>query len=198
MPKVVDSAQRRAELTEVTASEIARVGLDGITLRDIARAGGWTTGIVNHYFTDKRDLLLATFRSRADAARQAVERRLAEGATPLEAIIESALPLDEEGTLNWRVWLAFWGAAVGDDELTDAQQARHHTFHASISAALRAEQAAGRLLADLDAEHEARRLVAVLDGIAVQAVFDPEHWPPATQRRIVGEHLATLTTPEGS
>jgi len=53
---------------EVTAREIARVGLERVTLRDIARAGGWTTGIVSHYFVDKRELMIATFRSRAGSA----------------------------------------------------------------------------------------------------------------------------------
>ena len=43
-----------------------------------------------------------------------------------------------------------------------------------LAQALAAEQAAGRLQQDLDLDHEARRLVAVLDGIAVQAVFEPQ------------------------
>ena len=192
MPKVVDSEQRRAELTRVTAGEIARVGLDGVTLREIARAGGWTTGIVSHYFVDKRDLLLATFRSRADAARDRIDVSLAGGASMLDAIVDSALPLDEEGALNWKVWLAFWGAAVGDPELSAAQQDRHRSFHRAIAQALAAEQAAGRLRQELDVDHEARRLVAVLDGIAVQAVFEPQCWPAAVQRRVVAEHVATL------
>jgi len=46
--------------------------------------------------------------------------------------------------------------------------------------------------ADLDPAHEARRLVAVLDGIAVQAIFRPDRWPPAEQLQVVEEHLATL------
>ena len=32
MPRVVDAAQRRAELVEMTAREIARVGLERVTL----------------------------------------------------------------------------------------------------------------------------------------------------------------------
>ena len=155
--------------TRVTAGEIARVGLDGVTLREIARAGGWTTGIVSHYFVDKRDLLLATFRSRADAAHDRIDVSLAAGASMLDAIVDSALPLDEEGALNWKVWLAFWGAAVGDPELSAAQQDRHRSFHRALAQALAAEQAAGRLRQELDIDYEARRLVAVLDGIAVQS-----------------------------
>jgi AcrR family transcriptional regulator len=192
MPKVVDADQRRAELTAVTASEIARVGLDHVTLREIARAGGWTTGIVSHYFVDKRDLLLATFRSRAEVAGRQVAALVASGATPLDAFVEAVLPLDAERLLNWQVWLAFWGAAVGDDELTAAQRDRYERFHADVVRALTVERRARRLRARADLAHEARRLITVLDGVAVQALFEPAVWPPRVQRRIVAEHLATL------
>ena len=193
MPKVVDSEQRRAELTRVTAGEIARVGLDGVTLREIARAGGWTTGIVSHYFVDKRDLLLATFRSRADAARDRIDVSLAGGASTARRHRRQRTAARRGGGAQLEGVAGLLGAAVGDPELSAAQQDRHRSFHRATAQALAAEQAAGRLRQELDVDHEARRLVAVLDGIAVQAVFEPQCWPAAVQRRVVAEHVATLS-----
>lgn len=192
MPRVVDPQQRRAQLIDVTAAEIARVGLDQITLRGIARAGGWTTGIVSHYFIDKRDLLIATFRSRADGARQRIEWARAGGATGLEAIIDNALPVDDDRLTSWKVFLAFWAAAVGDDELTAIHVQRHDSFTESVEVALRAERDEGRFRSGFDLAHEARRLIALLDGVALQAVLQPDRWPPTEQRGIVEEHLAQL------
>lgn len=183
--------RRRAELIEVTAREIARVGLERVTLRDIARAGGWTTGIVSHYFVDKRELMIATFRSRADLARARIDDAVSEGAAALPAIVEAALPLDAERAASWKVWLAFWGVAIGDKELSAIQMERHRTFAAAIEAALRAEQEAGRL-GGADAEREALRLVALLDGIALQAIFEPDRWPADEQLTMVRAHLAQL------
>jgi AcrR family transcriptional regulator len=192
MPRVVDADQRRAELVELTAREIARVGLDRVTLRDIARLGGWSTGIVSHYFVDKQDLLLATFRSRADVAGRLARSLVGDGSSPLDAFVEAVLPLDTERLLNWQVWLAFWGAAVGHEALSAAQRSRHATFQAELVRALEAERGADRLRAGLDLDHEALRLITVLDGIAVQVVFEPDRWPPGAQRRMADEHLATL------
>ena len=192
MPRVVDAEQRRAELVELTAGEIAKGGLEQLTLRGLARAGGWTTGVVTHYFVDKRDLLVATFRSRADAARRRVEVEIATGATQLEAIVESALPVDEERLANWKVWLAFWGAAIGDDELSAVQRERHRSFVDSVERALENERTRGRFRDDLDIAREARRIVALLDGVAVQATIQPHAWPPAEQRRILDDHVAML------
>jgi AcrR family transcriptional regulator len=183
--------QRRAELIEVTAREIARVGLERVTLRDIARAGGWTTGIVSHYFVDKRELMIATFRSRADRARERIDAAVSAGAAALPAIVEAALPLDAERAASWKVWLAFWGVAVGDEELSAIQRERHRTFAAAIEAALRAEQDASRF-GGTDAGREALRLVAVLDGIALQAIFEPDRWPAEEQLAMVRAHLAPL------
>lgn len=192
MPRVVDAEQRRRELVDLTARHIARIGLERVTLREVARAGGWSTGIVSHYFHDKRDLLLATFRSRAHHAGLAVRQYLDAGWAPLDAFIEAVLPLDEERLLNWQVWLAFWGSAIGDDELSAAQQERHDSFQHDITNALDVERRAGRLRADIDVDHEALRMIMVLDGIALQVVFSPERWPEHAQRRMVDEHMAGL------
>ena len=192
MPRVVDHEARRAELVELTAQEIARNGLDHLTLRDVARSGGWSTGMVSHYFRDKRALLQATFRSRAEHAGRLVLDLVEGGRPPLDAFVEAVLPLDEERLLNWQVWLAFWGSAIGDPELSAAQQARHDSFHADLVSALVAEREAGRLRRDLDLDHEAMRMIMVLDGIALQVVFSPGRWPPEAQRAMVAEHLAGL------
>lgn len=192
MPRVVDAEQRRRELIDLTAREIARSGLDHVTLREVARAGGWSTGIVSHYFSDKRELLLATFRSRAEHAGSLARQLVQQGYAPLDAFVAAVLPLDDERLLNWQVWLAFWGAAVGDADLSAAQRDRHDSFQRDLMTALSEERNRGRLRPDADLEHEALRLIMVVDGIALQVVFSPDRWPAQAQRRMVAEHLEGL------
>ena len=192
MPRVVDPEARRSQLTEATARTIASRGLDGLTMRDVARSAGWTTGALSHYFVDKNDLLVATFRSRADLARMRLAEAQESGKSLMEAVIESALPLDEEREMNWRVFLAFWGSAIGDEALTTAQRERHRAFNRTVVRAIRAEQAAGRIRADVDATIAGRRLVALLNGISVQSMFEPSQWTADEQVRCVTDHLAGL------
>jgi AcrR family transcriptional regulator len=192
MPRAVDHAERRARLVEVTARHIADVGLDNVRLRDVARHAGSTTGMVSHYFVDKRALLLSTFRSRTEGARRLVLQGLEDGLTRLEAIIEAVLPIDDERTLNWQVWLAFWGAAVGDNDLAAEQRHRYQLFTDDLGEGVRAAQHDGTLRPDIDPQQTARYLAALLDGIAVQALFAPELWPPGEQRRFIAEHLRPL------
>jgi hypothetical protein len=112
----------------------------------------------------------------------------------VDAKLEAILPLDGERLLNWKVWLAFWGAAVGDEGLAAEQRRRYELFRAGLVDAVRLDQAAGLLRSDIDPDEAARHLATLLDGIAVQVVFAPDLWPPEVQLRMVRGHLDVLRT----
>lgn len=191
MPKIVDVDERRTAVISACTRQIAKGGLGYVTLRSVARAGGWTTGMVNHYFADKDDLLRATYQTRADRARAFLDRLVEGGATMLDAAVETALPVDEDRALDWRVFLAYMGEALGDRHLAALHQRRTARFLATITEAIDAEQAAGRFDPAAGASAEAGALLALLDGIALLAAFDRRGWPPERQRRVVADHLAS-------
>ena len=51
MPKVVDVEQRKTELAAAVARVIARSGIEGASMRQVAAEAGWTTGTLVHYFS---------------------------------------------------------------------------------------------------------------------------------------------------
>ena len=53
---------------------IVRQGLEATTLRDIAREGGFTTGVVSHYFPDKTAVIVGTFTFAAEEWNILVQR----------------------------------------------------------------------------------------------------------------------------
>ena len=46
MPKIVDHAQRRDEIAQVACKVVAQYGFEQATVARIARAAGYTTGMV--------------------------------------------------------------------------------------------------------------------------------------------------------
>ena len=139
MPKVVDSAERRAELAAAAAQLIARAGVGAATLRDVAAEAGWTTGALTHYFADKRELLLFTFRS--SLAQRHAAREARDPGRPEEALLrslEGALPLDDDGRRHWMVTVAFCAQAAGDDELSRAQRDAYRDFRDGLADLLEA------------------------------------------------------------
>jgi AcrR family transcriptional regulator len=193
MPRVVDVEQRRAELLDATARLIARSGIGAATMRAVAAEAGWTTGALTHYFADKRELLLHTFRASLEHRRA---RRVAFTDDPHAALrdsLEGALPLDEDRRRHWMVTIAFCAQAAGDPSLAAAQRDAYREFRARVTALV---TSCGLASTESDPLAVAERMIAVADGIAIQALFDPESWPAdrqlATLRSTVSWSIAEL------
>lgn len=200
MPKIVDHETRRAEVARAAERTIARRGLRDTTLRDIAREAGHSIGVLTHYFPDKEALLRLALESTIE---RFVERMAAEVAAMgdatapdmLRVTIEQSLPIDEERRRQWEVWFAFYGEAVGHEHLQELQRTRYQEFHSLLVTLLRTAQETGHVARALDVEHEADRLVTLVDGIALEAIFNPDHWPPERQLQFVTEHLSAMERP---
>jgi AcrR family transcriptional regulator len=195
MPKVVDHEQRRDELAEAVWRLAARQGLEGITVRGVAEEAGCSTGALVHYFRDKEELLLFAFRTVADR----VGRRLAEAeertSDPLElarALLVEGLPLDRERQEEVRLWFAFLGLALTRPTLARAQRLTYRAWRERVAGHLLRAQEAGRLRADFDCATEAAALVALVDGVAVQAMFEPRRFTRERQLELVDARLAEL------
>lgn len=188
MPIVVDHEQRRREVAEVAADLIARLGLERVTVREIAAATGFSTTVVSHYFRDKRELLMLAYRLAAARARRRIDAARGDGTQRLRQSVEALLPLDEASRRDWSVWLAFWSVAATDAEFGAEQRRRSRETLDLVR----------RLVADAlgstggDATPAAERLLTAVYGIAMQAVFDPARWPAKRQREAVAAELAAI------
>ena len=184
MPRIVDVDQRRMELAAAAARVIARAGVDGASMREIATEAGWTTGTLVHYFANKHELLDFTLRASIE---QRSARRSARGdlspADALRASLESALPTDDDTRVHWIVTVALAGAAASDDRLAATQRELYRSYRGYLIDLLKA-------MPDVDdAATEAERLIGLVDGIALQALFDPDGWPPERQLRALDAGL---------
>jgi AcrR family transcriptional regulator len=190
VPRVVDVEQRRAELTDAAARVIARSGIEAATMREVAAEAGWTTGALTHYFGDKRELLLATFHASL-AHRRAL--RPSADASPIERLTASligALPLDEARRRHWLVTLTCCTQASGDRQLAVAQRDAYREFRDHVTALV----GEADLCDPATARPMAERLIAVADGVAIQALFDPAGWPPQRQVEVLEATVASISS----
>jgi AcrR family transcriptional regulator len=188
MPKIVDIDQRRMELAAAAARVIARAGIDGASMREIATEAGWTTGTLVHYFANKHELLDFTLRASIEqrSARRS-ERSELSPADALRASLESALPTDEDTRVHWIVTVALAGAAASDARLATTQRDLYRGYRSYLIDLLTAMTGVD------DAATEAERLIGLVDGIALQALFDPDAWPPERQLRALDAGLLTAS-----
>ncbi len=194
MPKLVDHDLQREELAEAACRVIARDGLAGATVRLVAQEARCSTGPLAHYFRGKTDLLVHALRHTAAQAgsRMIEHRRRKRGLAALRGVLREALPLDAERRAEWRVWLAFWGGAAGDRALAREQAQRDAEWRALVADILKEARQAEEIRPDVDAMREASVLLALVDGIGIQAMFEPDQRSATWQETTIDRYLAGL------
>ena len=188
MPRVVDHEERREAIAEATWRVIARAGPDGANMREIAREAGYTTGVVTHYFRDKRELMAFAFGLMVDRSMA----RVAGSSGPAEALAQ-LLPVDEERRLEATVWLALVGASLADPEL--GRELRQRYRQAREATAPSFQTALKDAAPEENVDDLADELLAVVDGITVDALADPERYPPGRQLALLHRALDRLGLP---
>jgi AcrR family transcriptional regulator len=193
MPKVVDHEQRREELAAAVWGLASRDGLEAVTIRAVAAEAGWSTGALHHYFSDKEELLLFAFQTVAERVGRRVAAAREVATEPLELVHELlaiGLPVDAERRAETRAWFAFLGLALTRPPLARAQRLAYRAWRGMVADALREAQERGEVDAGIDVDREAAGLVALVDGLAVQATFEPR----ALDARLVEERLGALAS----
>ena len=194
MPKVVDWESRRDEVLAATWRIISRDGLAGATIRKIAKEAGYSPGVLAHYFSDKQDILGSALVLSHRRVGSRMEKRAAglSGMAALRVVMQEALPLDEQRLLEAEIEVSFWGRALGSPGLAELQNAEFERLWRRLRALLADAAGRGELRAGLDLEEATHRLVALIDGLSVEAVLYPARVPPARQAALLDEVLAGL------
>jgi AcrR family transcriptional regulator len=164
---------RRVEALRVAQRVIARDGLEGASLRVIAREGGFTTGVLSHYFRDKRELLHVCFTSTMRAWLDETERRLASAADDeehLRRFLVLAVPTVPERQDEWRIWAAMATHAMRDRDTAEVLVETDRRFESVVARALRRWQAASLLRGDLPVRPTATVIVRLIDGLCLNAL----------------------------
>ncbi|ROR93464.1 TetR family transcriptional regulator [Salana multivorans] len=167
-------AERRREILATAVDAFAESGFRGSTLRDIAQRIGISEAGLLHHFRSKADLLTATLveRDRRDEERRRLSE--AEGAPFLDTVRDQVA---RNAATPELVGLH----VVVSAEATDLSHPAHDIFRDRYrrlrhqdTENFRAEVAASRLRPDVDPERIGQLVSAVMDGLQLQWLLDPD------------------------
>jgi TetR/AcrR family transcriptional regulator, transcriptional repressor of bet genes len=194
MPKEVDHAARRRELADAACRVIARSGLAGTTLADVAEESGWSIGSIRYYFPNKDELIASALWRIGERVDERIRRRTAGGMTidDLRAAAAELLPLDAERREEALVHLAFLAEAAIVPALAEAAEGAAQRLQEPLAARIAHAARAGDLSADIDPEHEADRLRVLLDGLRLQLITTPRRTSAGWALAMLDEHLTAL------
>jgi AcrR family transcriptional regulator len=196
VPKIVDHEARREEVVEATWRVIARTGLAGATMREIAREAGVSTGLLAHYFADKEDLLAFALRLSHRRVYERIHSRTqgVVGLSAIRVIMLEALPLDEERLLEAQIEATFFALALGNESLRELQNREFERFWDELHHRVSEAQTLGEISTTLDADWITHQLIILVEGISLEAVLYPARVQPDQQREILEHFLEQVST----
>jgi AcrR family transcriptional regulator len=175
---------------------IVRQGLEATTLRDIAREGGFTTGVVSHYFPDKTAVIVGTFTFAAEEWNILVQRTVTAAPTAEEGLVNLvrvSIPADPVYRAEWRLWSEMWTYAERDADFAEHLVHSDSAWERFVRDALVRAGDAGLIRADLDIATEAAVFARLVDGLGLRSSLSGR-WTAA--RRQLVHHMATLGVSE--
>lgn len=162
----------RDRILDAAADVLTRLGLARTTTKEIARAAGCSEALLYKHFRDKEEIFLGVLKERLPQLASTLATLPARAGTGsvrehLVEVVELAVRFYDGGMAIGSSMLADPVLVERQREWLRARGGGPHTANALLAAYLRAEQAAGRVAADADADGAA----ALLLGACYQRAF---------------------------
>lgn len=183
MPKEVDVELRRRLIAEATLAVGRRDGVEGTTIRAVARELGRSTVFITNYLGTRAELLLNAL-AHVEHGWEQEMAQLAEAPSPeerLRRLLEWSTEASEDDRAIRTMWLEIL-ATPSSGEVLGAIRLSARSSREELLAAVR-EAGRDEALADT--------LFLLLRGFFTASVEDPEEWRPERARRAIDALLDT-------
>ncbi|GIP32822.1 HTH-type transcriptional regulator PksA [Paenibacillus sp. J2TS4] len=170
----MDHEERRNQIAEATWRVILNQGMKGATVRNIAQEAGLSLGALRHYFSTQDELLAFAMKLVRDRATDRVQQIAMGELSPKEKILNILLelvPVDDQKMVEMEVWFAFTFYTRHQPDVFDAQ---HDGIYSAMHKLIEYLDQHHMLRKDLDKELETEKLYALVDGIAIHALLEPQ------------------------
>jgi AcrR family transcriptional regulator len=188
-PRAARGAAARERVVRSALRAYAANGYSGSSLAGIAAAAGLTTAGLLHHFPSKEELLIAVLkeRDRADGERFHLRGFVGLGAlTALTDLVEANV--STPGLVQ--AFTVLMGESTAEDHPANQWfRERYPRRRDNLAAALRAGIVNGDIRDDTDTDAVAAEVIAMMDGLQVQWVLDPERVDLA---RLFAHYIGTV------
>lgn len=161
---------RRAQIVRAALASFAQHGYERASLRDISARAGVTHAALLRHFSGKDELLLAALAQR-ERDEEELAARILESGMSGESVLSAVLRDEFDNPEYQRNWMALTIAATdpahpAHDFFAGRRQRMRTRFSSSSLPALRGSAA-------LSADEKVTLVLAMIDGLRVQALLDP-------------------------
>lgn len=196
MPKIVDHELRKKQIAEASWRVIQEQGMEGATVRNIAKEAGLSLGALRHYFSTQDELLEFAMNLVIERVTKRIKKIALKELPPKEKVLQILLeivPTDTESMAEMEVWFSFIAYARHKKEGYDAQQEGIYDGIRNLILYLDQEKI---LRKNLNKEMEMERLYSLVDGTAMHALLEPKRLGKDQIYELFVYHLDSLCVDE--
>lgn len=189
MPKIVNHEERKENIAKATWRVIEKQGIEGATVRAIAKEANVSLGVVRYYFCTQDELLDYAMILVDQKVKQRIEEKMPLSLPLKKLAIEILLeliPTDSEKLLEMRVWHEFISRKIQkklalDDGIQEVvYKILNHLYQE------------GLLKDSIHLEMEGIKLYALIDGLALHVMMKKLPLDLETLRTILEHHFHTI------
>ena len=169
MPKVGMEPIRRAALIKAAIAEIGEAGTLEVTVSQIAKRAGVSSGLAHHYFGSKEQIFLASMRHIMTLFGKRVRTELIEATTPrerLNGIIAASFDPEEFAPEVISSWLIFYVQAQNSEGAMLLLNIYIKRFHSNLVFNLK------QLTNEANAQLIASGVAALIDGLYIRQALE--------------------------
>jgi AcrR family transcriptional regulator len=191
MPKIVDHDRRREEIAALTVQVIRTEGSASATIRRIATEGGFSIGVLGHYFKDKDDLVAFAFRWMATQSFKDLDAAVVAagpGLVRLRTAMEFMVPAPGEPSFM-AVWVSLWDGALKNPALARVHRDYYARWRRHLRRYVGEAVRQGEIVPPGSSDSAVDLLSAVVDGLWIGATFEPGRYPARRRRELIAQAL---------
>ena len=168
------AAERKEQIVRATVECITKHGYHNFSMQDVARTAGVSKGIIHYYFLNKDELMMCVLDKVAGDIERVLGEEMSSISDPwrrLEIFIEVCFDIVRNTKEYYQVNMDFWTQINQKEEIRKVIAAHYAKFR----------EAAARVIQDgvdknafrkVDASAYASFVIAVIDGLSLQWLFD--------------------------
>ena len=166
--------ERRAAIVAATRAVMARRGIAGTTVRDVAAELGTSSGLIHHYYASMDELLAEAFDQAARADLVEVLEGMTQGRDAVEKLAMFFDTYDRgmregSGDFGMQIWLDAWAEASRRPALRRTSRRLNEEWQRALAEVIHAGVVGGEMHCD-DPDASAWRILSLLDGLILQVV----------------------------
>jgi len=179
MSKADLAAERKSQIINATIDCIARYGYNNFSMQDVARIADVSKGIIHYYFLNKEDLMMAVLERVAgdiESLLAGITEKTQDPSEQLRQMIRVCFDIVRQKREYYCINMDFW-TQINQKEKVRLAVAKHYAKFRSTTAAIVQAGVDSGVFKPIDSAHAASVIIAIVDGISLQWLFEESSFP---------------------